>query len=90
MLHTLESAGLQLLWLIPIGVCISCCTRSDGFACSVPMTPTDAAGLGTFFWVTSVREAIDRLLPVASVGGGVVGVRLVRCAIGGRLHQAPR
>jgi putative membrane protein len=34
--------------------------------------------LGYLFWVTSVREAIDRLLPVASVGGGVVGVRLVR------------
>jgi putative membrane protein len=30
------------------------------------------------FWVTSVREAIDRLLPVASVGGGVAGVRLLR------------
>ena len=36
------------------------------------------AGLGYLFWVTTVREAIDRLLPVASVGGGVIGVRLLR------------
>lgn len=27
--------------------------------------------------MTAVREAIDRLLPVASVGGRVVGVRLM-------------
>jgi len=36
------------------------------------------AGLGYLFWVTTVREGIDRLLPVASVGGGVIGVRLLR------------
>jgi putative membrane protein len=30
------------------------------------------------FWATSVRDAIDRLLPVASVGGGVIGIRLLR------------
>jgi putative membrane protein len=33
--------------------------------------------LAYVFWVTTVREAIDRLLPVASVGGAVVGVRLI-------------
>jgi len=34
-------------------------------------------GLGYVFWVTTVREAIDRLLPVASVGGALAGVRLM-------------
>ena len=43
-----------------------------------PYDPQRRAGLGYIFWVTTVREAIDRLLPVASVGGGVVGVRLLR------------
>ena len=46
----------------------SSCTRrlrSIGFAFSY------------LFWVTGVREAVDRLLPVASVGGSFVGVRLM-------------
>jgi putative membrane protein len=43
-----------------------------------PYDTTGRAGIGYVFWVTSVREAVDRLLPVASVGGGVVGVRLMR------------
>jgi putative membrane protein len=33
--------------------------------------------MGYLLWVTTVREAIDRLLPVASVGGAVAGVRLL-------------
>jgi putative membrane protein len=40
-----------------------------------------SVGWGSFgyvFWVTTVREAVDRLLPVASIGGGVVGVRLMQ------------
>ena len=41
------------------------------------MIPQRRAGLGYLFWVTTVREGIDRLLPVASVGGGIAGVRLV-------------
>lgn len=43
-----------------------------------PYDPKRHVGLGYLFWVTTVREAIDRLLPVASVGGGVAGVRLLR------------
>ena len=45
------------------------------------LRPYDAerhAGFGYVFWVTTVREAVDRLLPVASVGGGVLAVRLLR------------
>ena len=43
-----------------------------------PYDSAHRAGLGYLFWVTTVREAVDRLLPVASVGGGVVGIRLLR------------
>ena len=34
------------------------------------------------FWATAVRDAVDRLLPVASVGGSFVGVRML--AVAGR------
>jgi putative membrane protein len=78
MLHTLESAGLQLLWLIPYRGLYFLLYALGWFYLLRPYDPGGRAGLGYLFWVTSVREAIDRLLPVASVGGGVVGVRLVR------------
>jgi putative membrane protein len=42
-----------------------------------PYDPARRAGMGYLLWVTTVREAIDRLLPVASVGGAVAGVRLL-------------
>ena len=35
-------------------------------------------GFPFLFWVAAVREAVNRLLPAAGVGGEVVGVRLVR------------
>jgi putative membrane protein len=49
-------------------------------------TPAGAAlarppGLPFLLWVASVREAVNRLLPVAGVGGEVVGVRLARVRI---------
>ncbi len=31
----------------------------------------------TLFWIATVREAINRLLPVASIGGEIVGIRLL-------------
>jgi putative membrane protein len=46
-------------------------------------TPSAAAagpppGFLFLLWVATVRDAVNRLLPVAGVGGEVVGVRLVR------------
>jgi hypothetical protein len=40
--------------------------------------PAAHVGLGYVFWPTTVRDAVDRLLPVASVGGSVVGVRILQ------------
>ena len=51
---------------------------SAGSVCCAPTIRERRAGFGYVFWVTTVREAVDRLLPVATVGGGVVGVRLIR------------
>jgi len=78
MLHTLDSGGLQLLWLVPYRGLFFALYAVGWLALLGPYDPTRRAGLGYLFWVTAVREAVDRLLPVASVGGGVVGVRLMR------------
>jgi putative membrane protein len=78
MLRTLGSAGWPLLWLIPYRALYFLLYASGWYYLLRPYDPGRRAGLGYVFWVTSVREAIDRLLPVASVGGGVAGVRLLR------------
>jgi putative membrane protein len=78
MLHALDSGGLQLLWLVPYRGLFFALYAVGWLALLGPYDPRRRAGLGYLVWVTAVREAVDRLLPVASVGGGVVGVRLLR------------
>jgi putative membrane protein len=46
-----------------------------------PFDPARAAGPLFLFWVGAVREAVNRLLPAAGIGGEVVGVRLARLRI---------
>lgn len=46
--------------------------------------PAQAAGPLFLLWVAGVREAINRLLPAAGVGGDVVGIRLVWLRVGDR------
>jgi putative membrane protein len=78
MLQTLVSGGFRILWLIPYRGLYFFLYAFGWFWLLGPYDPTRRAGLGYVFWVTSVRESIDRLLPVASVGGGIAGVRLLR------------
>jgi putative membrane protein len=78
MVGALASAGWPLLWLVPYRGLYFLLYAVGWFYLLKPYDPAQRAGLGYVFWVTSVREAIDRLLPVASVGGGVAGVRLMR------------
>jgi putative membrane protein len=78
MAQALASAGWPLLWLVPYRALYFLLFAVGWFYLLRPYDPRRRAGLGYVFWATSVREAIDRLLPVASVGGGVVGVRLLR------------
>src|ERR1700730_18539643 len=78
MLHTLTTGGWQLLWLVPYRTLFFLLYAAGWLILLRPYDPAHRAGLGYLFWVTTVREAVDRLLPVASVGGGVVGVRLLR------------
>jgi putative membrane protein len=78
MLHTLNLAGARLLWLLPYRMLYFLLYAIGWFALLRPYDSNRRAGLGYVLWVTSVREAVDRLLPVASVGGSFVGVRLLR------------
>ena len=78
MLQTFASAGWQILWLVPYRALYFLLYAIGWSSLLRPYDPGQQAGIGYIFWVTSVRDGIDRLLPVASVGGGVVGVRLLR------------
>jgi putative membrane protein len=78
MLQTMGLAGWRLLWLIPYRTLYFLLYANGWLYLLRPYDPHGRAGLGYLFWVTTVREGIDRLLPVASVGGGVAGVRLLR------------
>jgi putative membrane protein len=78
MLQALGLAGWALLWLVPYRMLYFLLYAIGWQKLLRPSDPQGRASLAYLFWVTTVREAIDRLLPVASVGGGVAGVRLVR------------
>lgn len=77
MWRTLRAAGWDLLWLPPYRLLYFLLYAIGWRSLLRPYDPDRRAGLGYLLWVTTVREAIDRLLPVASVGGGFAGVRLV-------------
>jgi putative membrane protein len=77
MLHTAALAGGTLLWLAPYRLLLLLLFALGWAELLRPYDPGARLGLGYVFWVTTVREAIDRLLPVASVGGALAGVRLM-------------
>ncbi len=77
-LRTLESGGWRLLWLIPYRALFYTLYALCWLTLLRPVDPAGCATFGYVYWVTLVRDAVDRLLPVASVGGSVVGVRLLR------------
>ncbi len=74
MLRTLSSGGPAVLWLIPYRALFFLLYAVGWKA----LLKSSAVGLGYVLWATTVRDAVDRLLPVASVGGSVVGVRILR------------
>jgi putative membrane protein len=81
-LGALEHAGWALLLLVPLRMFT---LALDVRAWQILLEPALRAraagpdpGFLFLFWVAAVREAVNRLLPAAGVGGEVVGVRLVR------------
>jgi putative membrane protein len=77
-LGTWRMAGAPLLWLVPYRMIFFVLYAIGWRAMLRPFDPQGGARFGYVLWVTLVREAVDRLLPVANLGGSVVGVRLIR------------
>jgi putative membrane protein len=78
MLQTLDLAGLRLLWLVPYRGIYFLLYAIGWRSLLRPYDSQSRAGFPYIYWVTTVRDAIDRLLPVASVGGGLAAIRLMR------------
>jgi putative membrane protein len=73
----LAAAGWPLLWLVPLRVVP---IGLDALAWRVLLAPRDMRARAPW-WVllavAAVREAVNRLLPVAGIGGELVGVRIL-------------
>jgi len=78
MLRALDMGGWSLLWLAPYRMGFFLLYAIGWRELLRPYDPKPRARFVYVFWVTTVRDAIDRLLPVASIGGGVAAVRLMR------------
>jgi putative membrane protein len=77
LLHAMQAGGWSLGWLAPYRLFYYGLYAVGWWVLLRPADPAQRADLGYLFWVTLVRDAVDRLLPVASVGGSVIGIRLV-------------
>jgi putative membrane protein len=76
-INLLGQAGWLLLCLLPLH-CVPLALDVMGWRILV----LGRSDFATLFVIAAIREAINRLLPVANVGGEVVGARLlVRCGV---------
>ncbi|WP_454727017.1 MULTISPECIES: lysylphosphatidylglycerol synthase domain-containing protein [Cupriavidus] len=74
-------AGWPLLLLVPLHA-LPLLLDAQGWRVLLRAAdPGRRAGLAFLWWVAAVREAVSRLLPVASVGGELAGIRLTRLRI---------
>src|SRR5262245_469291 len=78
MLRVTVAAGWPLLWLLPYRALFYLLYAYGWLRLVHPVDPERRVGLPYLWWATAVREAVDRLLPVASMGGGILGVRVLR------------
>jgi putative membrane protein len=70
----LARAGRVLLWLVPLHALP---IFLDSLGWRVLIARWRESRLGSLFWIATVREAINRLLPAANIGGELVGIRLL-------------
>lgn len=71
-------AGWPLLWLLPFHVLP---LLLDVLGWRVLLSPRDhkrRAGVPILFWIATIREASNRLLPLANIGGEIIGIRLLQ------------
>jgi putative membrane protein len=73
-----DHAGWALLWLLPFHAFPLLLDVMGWRALLKPSDPQRRADVPFLFWVATIREACNRLLPVANVGGEIVGIRLVK------------
>lgn len=74
----LDRAGWALLWLVPFHALPLLLDVAGWRVLLAPRDPHRRVPLPVLFWIASIREAMNRLLPVANVGGELVGIRLVK------------
>lgn len=70
----LARAGRVLLWLVPLHALP---IFLDMLGWRVLIARWSESRAGTLFWIATVREGINRLLPAANIGGEIVGIRLL-------------
>jgi len=73
LMQVIGQAGFALLWLVPFHALP---LLLDAYAWHLLLGKR--ASLVFLWWVATVREAVSRLLPVAGIGGEIVGIRLAR------------
>ncbi len=76
-LDALAAAGWPLLWLVPLHVLPLALDAAGWRALLAPRDPLRRARWPVLLQVAMVRESVNRLLPVAGVGGELVGIRIV-------------
>ncbi|ONX16319.1 hypothetical protein A8F03_19110, partial [Burkholderia cenocepacia] len=69
----LARAGYALLWLVPFHALP---LLLDAYAWHLLLDRRSS--LPFLWWIATVREAVNRLLPVVGIGGEIVGIRLAR------------
>jgi putative membrane protein len=70
----LTRAGWVLLWLVPLHALP---LLLDVLGWRMLIARWRQSRLGTLFWIATIREGVDRLLPAANIGGALVGIRLL-------------
>lgn len=75
---TIDRAGWPLFWLLPYHVVPLLLDVLGWRVLLAPRDPARRARVPVLFWIAAVREAVNRLLPVANVGGEILGVRMLR------------
>jgi putative membrane protein len=71
-LTPIARAGWVLLWLVPLHA-LPILLDSRGWQALLSRRVSAVR----LFWIATVREAVNRLLPVANLGGDLVGIRLL-------------
>lgn len=73
LIQVIGQAGFALLWLLPFHALP---LLLDAYAWHLLLGRR--ASLVFLWWIAAVREAVSRLLPVAGIGGEIVGIRLAQ------------